>query len=756
MQSALTFTAITAAVLMSSHALAQSAQQHETLDEVVVTANKRIQNVQEVASSVSVESGDKLVERGQSQLADYAAYMPGFNVTNLGAPGLTSVSLRGISTGAATSAVGTYLDDTPMGGSSAWANSATTLLDMLPYDLDRLEVLRGPQGTLYGAGSMGGLIKYVLKAPSTTDYQAKVGAELNTIDGAGRTGHAYLARVSAPVLDNVLGVSLSVFDKVTPGFMTNAYTGEQDTNRAQQYGARLAALWTPTSTVSVKFTGLTQTIEDDDIAVKQYANSVRLPNANGAVILQPTDPLPDLTENEAFESPYVQRLNYYAATVDWDAGLFNVVSATSWSSQRSSATENFTEALGPILPLIGGTAPGLARIDYDFGLDKFTQEFRLVSPTGKTFEWLAGVFVTHENSFNNQAGRAFNFNYTPMTSLAYPPGFFDAQLPELYDEYAAFGDATWNVTDQFSVSAGARYAHNDQNWNAVVAPGPLVNEIGLIHVGTHEGVATWMANAEYRFYKDTMTYARVATGYRPGGPNSPLAGIPPSVGADRLINYELGLKSTFLEHKAQVDAAVYRIDWTDIQLNATTNNLTYVANGGKAISQGVEFAGIYFPVSQLTLGLNAAYTDAHLTSVIPAASYLLTGYQLPDVPKESASLTVDYSVPLSSSWTGLVGGGYRYIGKEWLAAVESASPSTTPTVEAPAYSVVDLNGSARNEHLTIKAYVRNLANKRAIVGGASSGIGQGLTQTNAETGVSQVFATFIQPRTVGVGVDYTF
>jgi iron complex outermembrane receptor protein len=201
---------------------------------------------------------------------------------------------------------------------------------------------------------------------------------------------------------------------------------------------------------------------------------------------------------------------------------------------------------------------------------------------------------------------------------------------------------------------------------------------------------------------------------------------------------------------------IYHIDWKDIQLNATENGLTYLANGGKAISNGVEFAGTYSPIGHLTLGLNAAYTDAHLTSVIPNADYLLTGYQLPDVPKENVSVTADYSWQLAGSWSSVVGGGYRYVGKEWLSAVESASASTTPTVQASGYSVIDLNASLRNDHLTIKAYVRNLANDRAITGAAQGGIGQKLVVTNSATGVSQIMTTFLQPRTVGLGVDYTF
>ena len=728
------------------------------LQEIVVTANKRLESAQDVASSISVERGEALIERGESQLSDYAAYMPGFNVTSMGSPGQNAVSLRGISSSGSTSAVGTYLDDSPVGSSAGWANGSMTLLDMLPYDLDRLEVLRGPQGTLYGAGSMGGLIKYVLKPASTSQFEAQAGEETDVIDGAGRLGYSLQARINAPIIHNVLGVSASIFDKYTPGYVDNTETGAHDTNDAREYGGRLAARWTATERLSVKLTVLSQDIESDDLAIKQYANAVPVPNSAGALILTPTSPLPALTQRTAFEQPYAERVKFYSGTVDWDVGPCSVVSATSWSSQRSTASTDWTATLGPILGLLGGTGPGLARADFSYGLDKFTQELRLTSPQGQTFEWLAGVFDTHESSYQTQMGKGFNYNYTPMTgAIAYPPGWLLAYFPMTYDEYAGFGNLTWHATDRFSVTAGARYAHNDQNWNTTVAPGPLVNEYGTRHVKLDEGVTTWMGNMEYHIYRNVMTYVRFATGYRPGGANSPIAGAPQTVGADKLTNYELGLKSSFLDHRAQVDMALFRIDWRDIQLQAIENGLTYGANGGNAISQGVEFSGTYMPVPGLTLGLNEAYTDSHLTSVIPAASYLLTGYQLPDVPKESASVTADYNWEILGGWTASVGGGYRYTGKQYLLPVETASVASTPTIEAPSYAVLDLRASVRNDHFTVRAFVRNLTNRAAIVGAGSDGISQNhLVVTDPITGVNGVYATFLTPRTVGVALDYKF
>ena len=240
------------------------------LQEVVVTANKRAENMQDVASAVSVESGAQLMDRGLKNLADYAGDIPGLNIVGNGSPGQTSVEIRGISSNTRTSAVGTYLDDTPIGSSGGWALGSSTLLDMLPYDLERIEVLRGPQGTLYGEGAMGGLIKYVLKTPSTSDFDAEVGGSLSTIDGAANAGYSLRARVNTPIIPDVLGISLSAFGEQTPGYINNTFTGQTNTNLDREYGGRLAALWRPASNLSVKFTALAQIIEADDSAFRQF------------------------------------------------------------------------------------------------------------------------------------------------------------------------------------------------------------------------------------------------------------------------------------------------------------------------------------------------------------------------------------------------------------------------------------------------------------------------------------------------------
>jgi iron complex outermembrane recepter protein len=718
------------------------------LDEIIVTATKRTENLQDIPLPVSVETSAQLVAAGYTNLVDYASNIPSLNVGSLGTPGQSQVSMRGISSTSAVSAIGVYVDDVPMGSSNGWANGSTTLLDMMPYDLDRIEALRGPQGTLYGEGAMGGIIKYVLKTPSTTQFEANVGAETSTIDGARELGYTVRARVNMPVISDVLGVSVSVFDKVTPGFMYNEYTGEQNTNRDQEYGGRVAALWTPSSTVSVKITGLTQEIQANNTYSAQFAGYKTISAPGGPLELTPTDRLPASTENIAFLSPFTQHLNFSSATVNWNAAPFDVTSSTSYSSQRSTHILDESPTIGAILGSLGAAGPGLATFNGEFGLNKFSQEIRLSSRQGTTFDWLAGVFYTQEQSFNNQAYTAYNYDFQPIPP--YPMQLYYAAIPSTFKESAAFGNLTWRPIDDFDVTVGGRYAHSLQAFNDYVYPTGAFGLPGYTHAAFDENVFTWLATAEYHFDKNTMMYVRAATGYRPGGLQA-VAGAQ-TYNSDSLINYELGLKSTFLDGKIRTNLAAFRIDWKDIQLNAITpENINYIANGGRAVSQGFEIETLYSPIHELTLGINAAYTDAELKSVIANADYLMTGYQLPFVPKETVSVTADYEWPLIGRWTARVGGAYRYTGWQYLGTVESASsPASFPTVRIPGYSVTDLHSSIQEDHLTFSFYVHNLANSRALTGAGFT------PTTNSLTGAQAVNITDLQPRTLGLGVDYAF
>jgi outer membrane receptor protein involved in Fe transport len=729
---------------LAQAAVASADDKTTEVKEVVVTANKRIENVQTVAGGVGVQTGEQLQTRKLEQLTDYAAYIPGFYVNSGGAPGQAQVALRGISSVSAGAAIGTYIDETPMGSSSNWNHGADQTLDLLPYDLDRLEVLSGPQGTLYGAGSMGGLIKYVLLPANTSAFEAKAGAETFAIDGAGSPGFTVQGMVNAPIIQDVLAVRLSVFDKSSPGYTDNVALGQDHTNKDQQYGGRFALTWRPTADLSVKINALDYRISADDLGEESFAGSNIVPTTNGAYIIQPTGSYGDLKQSHAFPQIFRKDVTYLSSTVDWNPGSVDLISATSWSRTRSHFTFDDTPDAAFLLSLYG--FPN-SKVNFlgDVGLDKFTQEFRLTSPEDKNVSWILGAYYGYERASDNQYDIAYNAAYQPIAAFA--PYAFEAHLPTTFEEIAVFGDLTWKITDQFDITGGLRYAYNRQKFS-VSSDGAFAPSTGnQSPPPSDESVTTWMVNARYHLSPYDMLYVRVATGYRPGSPNSPLPHIPQTVGADTLINYEVGWKSKLLDNRATVDLSAFYIDWSRIQLLAALGPYTYLANGGHAVSKGLEFASTLTPAAGLTFGLNAAYTDSALDSVIAGAPFL-TGYQLPGVPKFSVSVTADYNWEMSDGWFGHVGGGYRWLDKEWLMPVETLSAGSA-AVQAPSYSVLDLNASLRKNNITFKIYGKNLGDVRAFQGST--------IHTDVATGLAnQVDMNIIQPRTIGVGVDVAF
>jgi outer membrane receptor protein involved in Fe transport len=721
-----------------------------TVEELVVTVQKRSENIQNVPASVSAITGSKLESLNVKSLSDYASYVPGLNVETAGSPGQTLVTLRGIAPVGPGATVGTYIDDTPLGSSTAYARGAEFELDLMPYDIDRLEVLRGPQGTLYGASAMGGILKYVLKEPSLTTFSGRVGADLSGTDSAGNPGWGLRGNVNLPIVSDKVGLTVSAYDSETPGWIDNVGTGVKDSNKVKQYGGRIAALLKPTDDITVKLNAMWQKIDSADNSSVTRRPLIATTNPDDSAFYTGLRSFGLYGQRTFVPQPFIKDVKYYSASVDWDLHWATLISATSYSHTTTNQVQDSTNVYGAAFPLFTGGAvdPGIAQFAINLGLDKFTQEFRLQSPSGQKLEWLAGAFYTHENSTNHQVvtGTTFAGGDIPI----FDPNLADIHLPTNYEEIAGFGDLTLHVTDQFEITAGGRYSHNKQQFQEL-ATGVIVPTADILG-GSSESVFTWMASAKFHFTPDQMLYARVATGYRPGGPNPLLPGAQPTFGSDKLTNYEIGLKSEFLDHRAMFNLSGFYIDWSNIQLSLSQAGATFLGNGGDAVSKGFELETALYPIEGLRLGFNAAYTDAKLTSLLPSAAvnnYLL-GYQLPNVPKWSGALTADYTFPVGNDWKGDIGGGVRYVGKKF-ANVISGSPipgAALPNFILDDYMITDLSAGISNDRYSIRLFARNVTNEHPFTGGGVS--------TDIFNAPVEVIGDIMQPRTVGVSVDVSF
>jgi iron complex outermembrane recepter protein len=720
--------AIAIALLASaSAAIAEdAATEQSTLGTIIVTAEKRSEDIQNVPMSIGVVDESQLANQHLTQLSDIAGYLPGFTVVNGGSPGQASLGLRGIAPLSAGSTVATYIDETPLGTSSNYGGGSSRVLDLLPYDFQSIEVLRGPQGTLYGASSLGGVLRYVTKQPDLDQSWLRAGGDVFEQSSSSDAGYQGRFGFNAPLIPGQLALSGSIAREQSPGFTDNARTGDKDQDDYWQQAAHATLLWKANDDLSVNVS-LLQSIVDSQSSSITALDPVSLKPVYG-----------NLKNDNYFPEPFRRSVDYGNVAVNWNLGFADFVSATSFEHNKADSALDGSLVYGVAFPLFGLPDAGLSLVTYDLRLNKTTQEFRLVSKPDDHFEWLLGAFYTDERSVQNQAASAQLLDYTPITGL---DPLAVIALPSTYKEYAGFGDLTYKFSPIFDLSAGVRVAHNKQTFEQITSG--ALTPAGDTPGGSSEDVFTYSLGPRLHVSQDTMLYLRVASGYQPGGPNLALPGVPPSVDASKLTNYELGLKSLFDDHRLMIDVAAYDIEWDKIQISASNNGLVYLANGGTARSRGVEFSSLWMPLADLRIGLNGAYTDAFITEDVSSLGGL-QGDRLPNIPKWSWSATVDYTFPVVTNWTGRVGGGVRHVGSTLSSLAHD--PLALPQ---DSYTAIDLNGDISNDRWTFRVFVKNLTDKRAYTS---------LTAlTNAGTGeVDRVNAVPLQPRTFGVGFDVKF
>jgi len=723
-----------------------------TLDNMVVTANKRAENIREVAAAITVLGSEQLENINATQMSDYASYVPGLQLQSNGTPGQTQVSMRGIAAMSPGSTVGTYLDETPVGSNSLYQQATLFSLDLFPYDIERIEVLRGPQGTLYGAGAMGGLIKYMTRKPDTSQTEFRVGGGVSDTEGAGDVGYNYRVGMNVPLVQDALALRVSYARNEIAGYVDNLVDGRKDINDGDQTSARAALAW-ESDVVNVQFAAMRQEIDSKN---------------NGTIALDPVShkPIAGLSNYIYENEPFIKDLDHYSLTVDWDLGFADFVSATSYSDTHTSITTDQTLTYGPFTALLG-LPPGRALLNYTLDLNQLTQEFRLTSKSGQPFEWLVGTFYSDEDGDNFQTVPIMQADGSPIPGLT---TLGDLNIPSTYEETAVFANGSYKFNDWFKLGAGVRFSRNEQQFSQNVTDGILL-PIGSNSNTSNEDVFTWSITPQFQLSKDVMVYAKAATGYQPGGPNILAPGLPPVVDSSMLTSYEIGMKSAFADNRVVLDLTAYQIDWEDIQVASQVNGISGLVNGGEATSRGIEASALFRPIEGLTLGLNAAYNDAKIdedfpTIIVPAGPAQVevnTGLKndrMPYVPDLTWSLTADWYVPINGNWSANFGGGFRWVddrtnGTTERQVVRLLDPPTvldeqvTVPLVIDSYYALDLYAAFSNDNWTLRAYMKNATDERAY-----STMNDITNQVTDET--HHTAASPIQPRTFGVEVDYRF
>ncbi len=709
------------APIFAQSAPAQSASTNSP-DVVIVTAQKRAEDVQTVPASVTVLSGETLSEQQLTRIEDIAALVPGMSYEHFGA-GQNIITLRGVTSGPEqlSNSVGVYLDEIPFGSSNADNNGGYQTGDFDTFDMKRVEVLQGPQGTLYGANAIGGLIKYVTNAPDPQAFDSIVNVGgVYTQDGG--AGYSVKAMVNVP-LSSDAALRITGFTRRDPGFIDdNGMFPRSDVNTNTFYGGRISLLWTPTDKLSIRLTAFSQSIASDGTSV---------------VDLNPTTLKPlygSLDQQRLVPEPYNSHYTVGSGTVSYDMDWATITSTSSYSVFKYIQPGDFTGDFGSYSSFYG--LPGnefAANGVQNSRLERTTEELRLASPAGSRLEWQIGGYYDLETAY-------FDFNVVPYTLVPQRAalagqGPLTTLNPSNYRDLAAFGDVDYHFTSAVDMTLGARESFNHQTFSSdessIAEPGVVSPSAGT----SADNAFTFLASPRWNVSSDTMVYARVAKGFRAGGPNALPPGtstaVPETYLPDSLISYEAGVKTQWPElAHLTVDMAGYHIIWTNIQMETVVDGLGAAVNASKALIDGAQFAANIEPFRGFDVALDLGYQHARLAADAPIIGGV-AGDPLPAVPQFNGALQADYRWAVTDAMNASVGATFRYIDAE-----ESDFLLAGDQYLIPATRMLDLRAALDFGHSSVSLVAKNVTNE--------------VGYSTIAPGPDGVYGYRMPPRTIGV------
>ncbi|HET9389571.1 MAG TPA: TonB-dependent receptor [Steroidobacteraceae bacterium] len=762
------------------------------LEEIIVTAQKRSESEQSVPMSMTTFSSATLEQKSINNFFDYATKVPNlaFAPTGDGVGTARTVSIRGIS---GQNVTGFYIDDVPLPDS----------VDPRVLDLDHIEVLRGPQGTLYGARSMGGTVRLITKTPDLTQSSGEVHAGVSDTSDTAEPNYTFDGIVNVPIVTDRVALRLTGFYDNQAGWFKRSFCTDPSTagttclpfsttGRTTLDNIAQLDTWGGSAGLTIKL--------NDDITITpramiQRANYNGFPLAdfnsipdNGIGFPVPTPqngppPLPkplvtnDLTQARFFDIPEggFDLWHLYSLGVHWNTGLGEFVSSTAYFDRNVDEHEDQSEFIWAAITSGAGALPQPGPIEEIKRYQRFVEEARFASQLPGPVQFVAGVF------FSDFHGRL------PFASL-YPPsevpgldaiitggppnnpdGFpnlvFAQDFHTDVKEPAVFGEVSWDITQALKATAGLRwYQVKTSSFGfeegLAVGGGKIISpEVTDTESGTNPKF-----ELDYHFDPEKMVYALASKGFRPGGvvPIVPpgtqgtandcvaaLAKVNPnltlddtrSFRSDSLWNYEIGTKTSWLDRRLTLNAAGFYIKWKNIQQPVLLQcGFQFIANAGAAESKGGELELRAAATEHLSLSLGAGYQKAKITEAGESAQAV--GSPVFDVPNWTGNSSVSYIAPVSGPWDLVAELDYSYVGSSF-----SSSNGTDLTRERPAYRLFDAHIGLRNDKTEIALVGKNLNNDLTNLGDNRS--------IAAEVpGRPRLFVN--QPRTVGIEVRHSF
>jgi iron complex outermembrane receptor protein len=688
--------------LMATPAFAKEGDQ---LEEVVVTASKRAERLLDVPSALQVIDTAQIENLGLRGFDDYVGLVPNVTQRSFGAPGAGTVIIRGLNTGPqqTTSTAGFYLDDTPFTASGSLSVASLVLPDADLADVERIELLKGPQGTLYGASSLGGLVRILSRKPDLTKFEGSASVTASTVDGGG-SGFGLRGTLNMPLAKNRVAVRLTGFNRREPGFADNVGTGTTNINEATISGLRAAVLASISDSVELQFNGLFQNTEADGFAAQD--------NVSGTL----TPLYGERQYNNYYNTGSELEIRSVGATLNWKVGPGTLTAMVGRSRYTTRTEADYTPIYGPLLAGFGlppGAGLGGA---LEPESRKTSVELRYASERVGRFEFLAGAFYTDEdNLYPLRIDGEFAATRQPLPSIF--GNLINVGTASAYEEKAIFANATFYFNDDWDVTLGGRYSENEQTAD-ITRSGLLVGIFGSPVVQSFaldDDASTYLATLRWRASENVSAFLRAATGYRPGGPqtNAAAPNSNSSYKPDEVTNYELGFKSRLLDGRLDLSASAYRIDWDDIQLNTLVNGFLLIGNGGAARVNGLEIEAASRPTDSLSLGLTLGYNDTEVTEIGVAEAQQLgaaVGDALPLSSNWNASALLDYRFSLKGLGVS-VGGTVKYNGER---PTSFSQAPLNPNVQLPSDTLIDLRAGVDFGRVNAQFRIENLTDENGI------------------------------------------
>ncbi len=720
---------------------AADAKKVVALGEVIVTANLRPQTLLEVPMHVTTVSATDLRETGARTLNDYVSYQPGVFFASQGGPGQGLLIMRGVSTGNQSSpTVAMYINGVPVGGSTSYAASATFVFDPVLLDLNHIEFLFGPQGTLYGASSLGGLIKYVTNQPDARGLSGNAGTNISYTQRAG-LNYSEHAILNLPLVKNTVAMRVSVLDQHSAGvYRAVGKTPANGADHNHTQGARVQLQFDPTDKLSLNLSAMVQRISAAGLSMADY-------NLQG----QPLSGGP-YNRRLNHREPFTQTMQLYAFRAKYDWGWAKLNWISSYQNFVNQSVQDYPDALLALLNFRGPAFGIFSQhstlyVDSEYDLHKASQEIRLTSRKNEHLDWLAGVWFNRENVWER---------FALLGAIQPPPGLttmLAQRVTSDFEEYAGYGDVTWHFTPVWALTAGIRASGNSQHLSKFQY-GPLVGGLPTSFRGdliSHD--ISEMLTLSYRPDKTHSYYMRASTGYRPGGLQAPVlsplfpnSNAKNTFGPDTLQSYTLGYKGQHMDGHLSVGIDTYDIEWHNIQLYTFTNGNTIIQNVGAARINGLELQTAYKNGPWLVTGA-AAYTDARTLQNNPLSG-IPAGAPLPYSAKWTATITEKYNFRLARN-AAYVGANLQ------LSSRRNAGFDNDPTdlnYNLPGFGELILDaGMTLPGGPRIDLYLRNALNHRMAIGTLNT---QAINFFGVVRGPMLVQQS--TPRTIGVSIDVPF